>query len=78
MHESSLDALTRLQTNCVSLDTVMCKLSLLGGEPSGSQGFVWKNKYADNGHANSDYTLYDKKPNQEVLELSLHLINTLV
>lgn len=70
MHESSLDTLTGLKTNCVSLDTVMRKLPLLGGEPSGSKGFIWKNEYADDGHANSDYTLYDEEPNRKGLEPS--------
>jgi hypothetical protein len=41
----------------------MSKLTLLRGEPPGSKGFVWKNKYADNGHANSNYTFYDEEPN---------------
>jgi hypothetical protein len=60
LHESSLDTPTRLKTNCVSLNTVMRKLPLLRGEPFGSKGFVWKDKYTDGGHANSDYTLYDE------------------
>jgi hypothetical protein len=38
----------------------MRKLPLLGGEPFGSKRFVWKDKYTDDGHANSDYTLYDE------------------
>ena len=48
----------------------MRKLPLLGGEPSGSKGFIWKNEYADDGHANSDYTLYDEEPNRKGLEPS--------